>query len=185
MKKTKLFLFVVICSLSIAAVASNVFALTYYSNPFGYKYATLNIDTFTYLSAPYFSNTVNAVNSWNSCNLSRNISTSTSNPNKIRQSAEIETWFGLYEPLETDTSGAQTRSYITTKFKITLNTTELSSENDFAKQATACHELGHAFGLAHNDDADPGKTIMRSSSLTVNTPQTYDKNAVDYLWPNW
>ena len=188
MKKTKLFLFAVICSLITASVTSNVFAVTYIPNPYGYKYATVDVDTSTYLTGFYFSYTQSAVNSWNACGLtSRSISTGTSSPNKIYQTPMPENWFGLYESLVYDTSNAQNRTYFTSKFRITLNTAELSSEDGFVKQGAACHELGHALGLEHNDDAtDPSRTIMRTAAYnTVNTPQTYDKNAVNYLWPNW
>ncbi len=184
MKKTNLFLFAVICSIVITTVTSNVFAVTYVSNPYGYNYAIVDVDTSTYLTGFYFSYTESAVNSWNACGLtSRSVSTGTSNSNKIIQSSESASWFGLYEPINYNTANAQTRTYFTSRFRIILNTRTLSNS---LIQRTACHELGHALGLGHNDnETDPGKTIMRPSGLAEETPQTYDKNAVNYLWPNW
>lgn len=188
MKKNKIIFTLIVISIFSMLFTSTAFATTYIYSPYGYHYATVDVDSYTYLWSPYAVDTANAISSWNNCGLnSRSISVTLSSDNKIYQANDSGTWAALYEPLVYDTSYAQTNSYFTTEFQITLNTRVLSDFDDTGKQRAACHELGHALGLGHNDNmVDPASTIMRTTIYnSVSTPQTYDKNAVNALWPNW
>ena len=159
--------------------------LEYRYNPYGYHYQIVEVD-YTNLSS-YMNNATNAKVSWNTCGLiNRAISITTSN-NKMYQGYYYEEWSGYYEPLISDTSYSQTRSYFTTKFKIRLNEKYMEGYNQTERQGVVAHELGHALGLEHNDGSpEPSSTIMRTSATnfsSIYTPQTYDKNAVNLGWP--
>lgn len=73
---------------------------------------------------------------------------------------------------------------IYTSADIYMYTQTHSSYSDFIKQKTACHELGHVLGLAHPPASDTSTaTIMRQGVLSYNTPQQYDSDQINGLYP--
>lgn len=191
MKKTKLLVAFLACLSFTLVLAPHANAVRYIYNPYGYHYATVVVDNSNYLFSPYTSLSNAAIASWNNCNLTvRSISTNSNSTNKIYADQDLEeAWSGQYLQLIYDSSYAQTRSYFTTKFKITLNANLMEEENYPSNQIQGiiAHELGHSLGLAHNDDGvEAPYTLMRTSDInciTNYTPKTYDVNAVNAGWP--
>ena len=68
--------------------------------------------------------------------------------------------------------------------EIRLNDTLLRSDSvsNYNCQGTVCHEMGHAFGLAHNNSNTGSVMCQLSSGRTVNRPAQTDNDAINLLY---
>lgn len=145
---------------------------------YGYYLDEVDFDNWTYLNAPYFMPTAQAVYAWNNppapCHCY--ITPDTSSENKVYAASLPVGYGGLYAYI---TLGGPTHRK-TTKFSITINTYYGGQSSNFI-QSLACHEIGHALGLA--DDNSQRWSIMnynRDREYTI-TPFVTDCYGVYYI----
>lgn len=67
--------------------------------------------------------------------------------------------------------------------KIILYTNNLNQLTSFHREGTISHEMGHVFGLAHNNSMPSSVMCQYGFGRTVNRPSADDCNGINYLYP--
>jgi hypothetical protein len=81
-------------------------------------------------------------------------------------------WLGLASPY--DLSEACTFRKVLTQ----INATHADNYDQYVRNAAACHELGHAWGLGHRD-SEPG---VQSCMGAYHLPDAHDKDTIHWLY---
>jgi hypothetical protein len=182
MKKSLKLILAVIMSIlviSLNLLIANASASQTDTNDYGYYYNVVDLDYSTYLSAPYYAPTVAALSSWNSppapCRCSMIFDKYSLN--KVYVETLPSDIGGIYRYI-TLNGGTHHK---TTSFSISINSL-IGNQTSTYLQSEACHEMGHALGLA--DDGSSQWSIM---NWNRNREQAYTRYVADcyglqYIW---
>ncbi len=156
-------------------------SLAYSLNNTGYYNSSIDMKWDSGLNSDYRTATANAIDEWNSKNISPvSYYTSINSLNVIYQTNNLGTGvYGQYSAW----SGSSDPNHTTLRFDITYAKFECEGLNKTWRtpQSTGVHELGHAAGLA---DLSSGTAIMNTSRNreSIFTPRTDDVNGVNASW---
>lgn len=168
-RKAIISLFIIFCL--VFSTSMSVYAYTTIS----YGYISNSIPIENRVSAGYHYQFLSSKDAWNNAGAEVSIYTVPGSGNNwITDEVIADTWYGQYE--------AKSLQYVfwgrATKFKITLNRTQLVSASDNFKQSVIVHELGHALCLDDNPPESPSIMRYDRNRETCITPQQDDINGV-------
>lgn len=152
----------------------------------GGKWTTVNPSY--YVSTSYSTEIQKAITSWNG--ILANIGATVRYKSNTVLGANVTFAQGTYSDVYwTAYTDLYPSSYSTpyTAANIRFKTSEMSLYTSLGKQAIACHELGHALGLAHTIDTST-KSIMLAyiddfwGIHGISSPQMYDQNELNVIY---
>ena len=198
-KKIFIFIYLLTCSLFFTLKISAVTLGNVYGHKMtgGIGNVSIYIDNKTHPYATYYQRLIkNAVTNWDNTGFGLNkfeyVYVSTSNGSKI----DIYNRYCSYFGKDSSNVLASTSFYNSSEIKVdqhyydwysaTINLNDdvlsLDTVSNAAATGTFAHEIGHAFGLAHNNSIPNSIMCPTGAGRTVNTIQLIDHNTLNSLY---
>lgn len=171
-----------VAALSVAAIANAPQAMAY--NTLGCKWASSSISFYVpspYISYPYWGN---AAGSWGGLDGHLLWNTRPADFTGLNESrGNTVVWTGVTRAIGTvqDFPPCTLGYWVSGQMEVVLNWPLVSGYSASKIQGVAAHEIGHAFGLAHNT-ASTGILMYPYDSRTVSGPASDDKAGVNALY---